>query len=627
MVRLRLNGASRIFGTTPRVTALKDVDIRLEQGEYVAIEGESGGGKSTMLGILGLLDRLTSGSYTVDDEDVSALSDRASAAARSNLMSFIFQSFHLLDRRSVVENVELPLHYRGVGRAVRRRRAFEALRDVGLIQFAWSRPAVLSGGQRQRVAIARALAAETPVLLADEPTGNLDTENSRAVLALFDKVREAGTTLVVVTHSALVAQHADRHVRVLDGRIASDSGASTVPAESTVDRRPPGRASTVTFKDLVFDAWRNIGSRLGRSLALIAAIAIPLALAVTTLGLAASASVQVSAEFDTVAAREVSVQAAGDDVSATLDLTATEAADTLAGLNGVRSASVLSDIGTHRIRVGMPRPAVDAGVLEVAGEPVHSLRLSVVWADKGEGLSEDGVLVGKYLAENLEIGPVDLEPTLELDGETYVVAGIIQESPRRTDLLGKVLISPAVPERAPVGSVSAYISTRAGAASQVAVEAPLALDPYEPSRFDVTQPPAVSDTRERVEASVTMSLTILTGVALIGAIVSIILATISSVAERRTEIGLRRALGARRMHISSMLIVESVLIGAAGGVAGVALGMASILVVTLSRHWTPVFDTRLAFVSVCGGVLIATVGAVAGAIRAGSVLPNAALRS
>lgn len=626
MVRLALESVTRQFDTIPPVRALDGVSASFSQGEYVAIEGESGGGKSTLLGVLGVLDHPSTGRYMLDGIDVSSMTDRQSAAVRSDTMGYIFQSFHLLDRRTVIDNVELPLHYRGVESADRRQRATEALTAVGLADFADARPGLLSGGQRQRVAIARAMAAATPVLLADEPTGNLDSANGKGVLELFEHVRRRGTTIIVVTHSGAVAERAERRLRVVDGRIVEDSGA--VPsAPSRVAPPRPGRASRVVVRDVLRDAWRNVASRSGRTLALVAAIAVPLALAVTTLGLSSSAAVQVSVDFDTIAAREVSLQAPGDDFSATLDRPLAEAARSLAALNGVSAAAVLEDAGTHILRVGAAREPVETSVLSGAGDVVDAMRLAVTWAPGSTTIADRQILLGTHLADNLGLGPVDLAPTMNLDGETYVVVGIIEGSPRRTDLLGKALVAEPAQADRPTGTVTGYLVTRPGAAPQVAGEAPLALDPYEPGRFDVAQPPPPSATRERVEASVSMSLTVLTVVALVGAIGSIILATVNSVAERSAEIGLRRALGGRRLHVSVMLVMESLVIGVLGALTGVVLGMGVILTITVLRQWTPVFDVRLALLALGAGIAIACFGAIAGALRAGFVLPNAALRS
>jgi putative ABC transport system ATP-binding protein len=204
------------------VEALRGVDLAIERGEYAAIIGPSGSGKSTLMNILGCLDRPDEGSYLLNGERVSDMSDRQLARIRNREIGFVFQSFALLPRATAAQNVELPLLYARVPRRDRARRAAEALEQVGLADRARHRPAELSGGQRQRVAIARALVTRPSLLLADEPTGNLDTSTGEDILALFDELHRAGNTVIVVTHEADVATRAGRTLRVLDGRIVAD---------------------------------------------------------------------------------------------------------------------------------------------------------------------------------------------------------------------------------------------------------------------------------------------------------------------------------------------------------------------------------------------------------------------
>jgi putative ABC transport system ATP-binding protein len=207
--------------------ALRGVSLTIARGEFVAIVGASGSGKSTLMNIIGCLDRPTSGTYRLAGHDVSGLDADARAFVRNRLLGFIFQGFNLLARTSAVENVELPLAYRGVGGRERRERAARALGLVGLAQRLKNTPAQLSGGQQQRVAIARALVTEPAVLLADEPTGNLDSRTTEEVLALLQELnRERGITIVLVTHEPEVAQCASRVVTVKDGLILSDERVS-----------------------------------------------------------------------------------------------------------------------------------------------------------------------------------------------------------------------------------------------------------------------------------------------------------------------------------------------------------------------------------------------------------------
>lgn len=219
---VELQGVSRTFQAGDvSVTALKDAELSVGRGEYVAIVGPSGSGKSTLLNLLGLLDRPTEGTYHLEGVDTSQLQEGQRAGLRSRRIGFVFQSFHLLAHRTVLENVLLATVYNGMPRAERVPAAEAALRRVGLGHRMDFRPTTLSGGERQRVAIARALVTRPGLLLADEPTGNLDSATGEAVLELFDELRADGLTLIVVTHDDYVSSHADRLVRLRDGRVAA----------------------------------------------------------------------------------------------------------------------------------------------------------------------------------------------------------------------------------------------------------------------------------------------------------------------------------------------------------------------------------------------------------------------
>lgn len=219
---VKLENINKVYGeqgAETSVPALNNVSLSVNEGEYVAIMGPSGSGKSTLMNVIGCLDKPTSGSYYFGDRDVLKMKDRQLSDLRLNSIGFVFQSFYLMNEENAIENVALPLSYAGVPKRERERRAIEALTRVGLAERVKFRPDQLSGGQKQRVAIARAIVNNPKVLLADEPTGALDQKSGAAIMDLFQKLNDEGTTIIMITHDSHIASHAKKTYRIVDGQL------------------------------------------------------------------------------------------------------------------------------------------------------------------------------------------------------------------------------------------------------------------------------------------------------------------------------------------------------------------------------------------------------------------------
>lgn len=633
MTRITLKGITRTYpGVTP-THALQGVSLDIEQGDFVAIVGPSGGGKSTLLNVIGLMDKPTAGAYFLDGLDVSEARPDELAKLRSDQFAFVFQSFHLLDRRPVVDSVELALVYRGVPLSERRRISLEALHQVGLRKHAYQTASKLSGGERQRVAIARALTTRAPIVVADEPTGNLDSENSAAVVKSLELLNAQGSTVVLVTHSPDVADAASRQIHIRDG-VATDlrqqSQNAVLGGTGTLRRQAeaPGVASTLRLRDIGRDGIASVLSRKSRNLALVAAVALGVGLAVATAGLTVSSRAQVADTFDVHANRDVSVTW----VPSQLDRQTPRESETLVArlgsLSGVSQAGILDNIGQGSAQATPARSALEVPLFASRGEAYEAGRMSVRWLPGHSGsLGANEVLLGTNLADQLVLGPMEGSPSVEIDGATVSVAGVVTKSPRVPDVLGGAILGQGDSGQLPSTVQSeALILTTAGAAQQVAKQARLVIDPIEPENLQVLAPIDPTTLREDVESDVQTTLLAFTALALAASVAGLANSMVMAVIERRQEFGLRRALGAKGRHISALVLAESVFIGALGGGVGLVAGLAFIIGTTLARHWIPVFDLRLAPLAVVGGIVVGAVGGLLASARASRIEPHEALR-
>lgn len=624
------------------VHALRGVDLSADQGEFLAVVGPSGGGKSTLLNVLGAIQSVDSGSLEIAGHSLTRASPRDVAALRSQHVAFVFQDFHLLPGRPAVDSVELPLFHRRIPAPVRRAEALAAMDRLGIGHLAHQNASTLSGGQQQRVAIARALASRAQILLADEPTGNLDSENSSVVLQALTDVVSQGITVVVVTHEAAVAATAQRVLRIEDGRITEEraQGQRTDPATG---RLAAGKASApdrlaaqgeqrlsglALWRDRLQDAWVTLTAHRSRSLALAGVVGAAVALIVGVQAVSDSASRQVSAEFDQRANRHVTAEEQfRTDSSASLAARDPQATiEAVSSLAGVTRVAVLEDYNESAVFAQEGFPSVSIPVLVGWGDVEGALDLLVRW---GPGQQPGGphVLIGTYAASKLELGPVTGAPWVNIDGRVLQVTGIIESSPRIQDLGGSIILvsQPTSPEGQPSRRVTA-VTTIAGAAQPVASQLALVIDPVSPERVGVIAPPDPRDLREGIESSVRDLLQALSLIAALAATVGMSSAMLLAVGQRVSELALRRAVGATRADVARQLITEALLLGLAGGVIGLFAGLSVAFGVSIVSQWSPEFDARIVPLALAIAVVVAGVSGCLAALRAIRVDPAQALR-
>ena len=631
MALIEVRGARRTYSAPrrPDVEALRGIDLDIESGEFVAVVGPSGGGKSTLLNILGLLDDLTEGTYLLEGEEILASDGRRASRVRARTIGFVFQAFHLLEARPAVDSVELSLLYQGVPRVVREQKALDAIATVGLGESAQQSTSTLSGGQRQRIAIARAIASDSTLILADEPTGNLDSVAAARILDELERMNQDGATVIVATHSPEVAARARRVIRIADGRLTSDVTSSAAhPRRAETSRgnrdRPAWAGRRIRGTDLLRDAWASVMSRRVQTIGQGLAVAIAVALTITTLGLSASAEAQVAATFDAHLNREVSATwSTAVRNSPPLDAVP----ERVEALSGVEAAAVVVSLSVSTVATFAEARQIRPHV--VIGDIAQAARLSVDEAPGHHGALRAGeAYVGDLLAHDLRLSSIAAAPTITIDGRSYVVAGIVTESSRLPLLRGEVMLGPRddLTSNGPI-DVTMLAVTTAGAAQQVARQLPAAVNPFQAEQIAVVAPTDSTELRGQIEQGVRATLTAFTVLALIVAIAALMNATLLSVNARRGEIGMRKALGARDRQVGALITVESAYIGVVGGAAGLGLGMAAILAVTVSQRWAPVFDVVLLPLAISVGLLVGAGGGGLAAIRAARLRPAENLRS
>lgn len=632
---LQLRDARLRYAGPPPVDALRGVDLEVGRGEFVAVVGPSGAGKSSLLNVIGLLATPTSGTVSVGGQPVAGRSDSELTRIRSRRIGFVFQSFHLIDGRTTVENVLLPLRYRHLGGAAAIVRAESALLLVGLGHRLKAKARTLSGGERQRVAIARALVAEPDIVLCDEPTGNLDTANSNGVIDVLDELNRLGRTVVVITHDEEVAARAARVVRLRDGRIESDSAAGALRRPQAALPAPETRTPILDRAHLgplaqLDEALASLIERPIRTVLTCLGTLMGVATLVAVLGLAATATGQVSQRFDELAATTVTAQPTNPR---SFD---TDRIDQAAHLNGVRGLALTWVVDAAQPTPDWAHPDISAGSLPVQAATPGSwsaLRPTLQWGRTFDsGMDHDRVAVlGSGAAYQLGItGPLGDESVL-INGIPYQVIGVYDDIRRQTDMLASVVIPSGTAQDVwgpPPTNQNTQITIDAapGAGRQIARELPLALSPERPAAVSAVPPPDPRQLKDNVSSDLSGLFYVLAAVTLIIGMIGIANTSYVTVMERVSEIGLRRALGATRAAVRRQFLTEAAIVGTVGGVLGVFAGLVVVLGASVVEGWGPVVAPQTLLYAPLAGLGSGLLAGILPAWKAARVDPADAVR-
>ncbi len=637
-VTLECRGLSRRYDDKNH--PLKSITLTALRGEFLAITGPSGAGKSTLLNILGMLDRADSGEYLVGGVHVSTLSDRERDTFRGHVFGFVFQASHLIAGRTVAQNLDVALQYSAVPPDARPEVIVGALRSVGLLHKLNSQVQALSGGERQRVAIARALVHSPSVLFMDEPTGNLDDDNTETVVSLIERLSQQGLTVVVVTHDDRVSARAVRQLRLADGTLtetrASVGGVSSAAADLSARSR-----KRVAFSKIAADAVFGLTSRALRAWIAIAIVALGTSGLVIATGLSATASRQVD---DSIRS------ASGSTVRATFDLEhdRTRSPDalkdlrTIASLDGVTGASLRWDIAELAgavTRIGDQHQddlRRNVRVIAVAGDFFSVAAATAMPGNSGrilvgpDNVSFGATVLGSTAARSLGVAGASPGTTIWIGSQRLSVIGILEPTaPGAENLDDAILVGFAtgavVATSVPVGQF--VVSTEPGMAPELARVVPIALQPAHPEWIEVETAAQLGELRSAVNSQFEQLVTAVAGVLIVLAVLVTTAITMAGVNGRRFEIALRRAIGATKSEVGALFTLENALIGVVGGLLGVAVGEIVVLVGSRLLGWTPAIPIGVLVFGPLVGLAVAALAAVAPALRSASIQPSLELHS
>jgi macrolide transport system ATP-binding/permease protein len=643
-----VRGGGRRYAATSE-WAIRDCELEIRRGDFVAITGPSGAGKSTLLNCLALLDRFDHGDYLLDGVRIDQMRARDVERTRGKQFGFVFQSSNAIESRSVAKNVEVPLSSLGVPVAARRSLVTTALEKANIVHRGGQSVSLLSGGERQRVAIARSLVTNPQVLFLDEPTGNLDSKNTTAVIDLLQQLNRQGTTIVFVTHDAQLAAAATHQILVNDGIVSQPPRPDPDPAagrSATVAELPgtevspaPNIESSLRRMvrqqlDAVSEAVFSLVAQPARTLMALLSIGLGVAGLVAGVNLGVTADSQIDKLITGAALDQVYVsQATPSATEARTDFTLA-AAQKILHLSGVQAVGELDTMTPSTAKVtrfssldrssgySVPALGVTSGTFTALGIalPVQEARLF-----DSSPINSNIAVVGAAAARSLGLSP-GTPQTIWIAGTRFDVIAIVPGTPRDTDVTNSVLVSHAAAQHLSGAKGQFVVKTVPGRGFSVGTAIPYQLDPQNPGHFVANGTANLQDLRQGVSTSLNSLLLALAAVFLGIAILSTGSTMTNSVLQRSGEIGLRMATGSSPAKIAGLFLAEGATLGLIGGLLGSSAGVVAVLIVSAIQHWIPALDPTTIGLGMGIGFITGLLAAIVPSIRASKTQPALAVR-
>nr|WP_306423068.1 ATP-binding cassette domain-containing protein [Paenarthrobacter aurescens] len=633
--------------------AVSDVSLAIESGEFVSIVGPSGSGKSTLLNIMGLLDRASTGGLAIRGQTVETASERSLDTMRLHLIGFVFQSSNVIGDDSVISNAAIGLRVQGVPMDERALAALDALEFVGLEHKRKVQAKLLSGGERQRLAIARAIATHPRIILADEPTGNLDSNNSRRVIKYLRKLNSEGVTVIVITHDMEVANQADRRIEIRDGRITSDveTNSQTMPQlKVPVDSEPFGAASQQSWVSRtvcsLMDDWGDsltaLSARSLRTMLLILAFAIAIGGMTGALGISSTTSNAINNRLAIASQDRLSISI--EDGPAVLR----------DGFDGLRSgvdriARLPHVVGASYVYSAVPADVHITRVKPHDLEPETPLSLHSssknYFNDFGIGLIPHNIrsalddpragplaVVSTKAATALDIpyskktGPA-VGASIWINDRLVPVVGVFEPGPHFPEYADSVFVNASIMRALSRSDLKVQVRTEKGFSAAIARVAPLAYSPSDPGKAKVNVTADIQSIRQDVSNDLGSLIALLSLVLMLLAIITAASSMYLTVQNRSAEIALRRAIGSSRWLICRSFILEGFIVGITAGSLGGIIGTMTTLCVSWIQAWPPVLPPELWLVGLLLGAATGIVSAIYPAWVASRKDPAIAIRA